>query len=113
MELLTYAFDKRRFGSAEGSGADVSGRLRSEHLLLGAVVDLPLRRGGVDGSVVAQRAAVELADHAVSDVVLFPGTGFVELAIRAGDEVGCSVLDELTLAAPCCCPPPAPLRCRW
>ncbi len=41
-----------------------------------------------------------LADHAVSDVVLFPGTGFVELAIRAGDEVGCSVLDELTLAAP-------------
>ena len=33
-------------------------------------------------------------------VVLFPGAGFVELAIRAGDEVGCSVVDELTLAAP-------------
>ncbi|OOD68168.1 polyketide synthase dehydratase domain-containing protein, partial [Mycobacterium tuberculosis] len=33
-------------------------------------------------------------------VVLFPGTGFVELALRAGDEVGCSVLQELTLQAP-------------
>ena len=31
---------------------------------------------------------------------MFPGTGFVELAIRAGDEVGCSVVDELTLQAP-------------
>ncbi|EUA42231.1 phenolphthiocerol synthesis polyketide synthase type I Pks15/1 domain protein [Mycobacterium xenopi 4042] len=41
-----------------------------------------------------------LLDHAVSDVVLFPGTGFVELAIRAGDEVGCSVVDELTLRTP-------------
>ena len=30
-----------------------------------------------------------LADHAVAGVVLFPGAGFVELAIRAGDEVGC------------------------
>lgn len=41
-----------------------------------------------------------LADHAVGDTVLFPGAGFVELAIRAGDEVGCGVIDELTLSAP-------------
>ena len=32
--------------------------------------------------------------------MLFPGAGFVELAIRAGDEVGCGVVDELNLAAP-------------
>jgi polyketide synthase 7 len=36
---------------------------------------------------------------------LFPGAGFVELAIRAGDEVGCGVLDELTLSAPLLLPP--------
>ena len=30
-----------------------------------------------------------LADHAVGGVVLLPGTGFVELVIRAADEVGC------------------------
>ena len=41
-----------------------------------------------------------LSDHAVGGVVIFPGAGFVEMAIRAGDEVGCSVVDELTLAAP-------------
>ena len=32
--------------------------------------------------------------------MLFPGAGFVELVIRAGDEVGCGVVDELNLAAP-------------
>ncbi|KOV70234.1 type I polyketide synthase, partial [Streptomyces sp. MMG1121] len=32
--------------------------------------------------------------------VLLPGTAFVELAIRAGDEVGCDRIDELTLEIP-------------
>ncbi|WP_193201200.1 acyltransferase domain-containing protein, partial [Mycobacterium tuberculosis] len=103
VELPTYAFDKRRFWlSAEGSGADVSGLGlgASEHPLLGAVVDLPASGGVVLTGRLSPNVQPWLADHAVSDVVLFPGTGFVELAIRAGDEVGCSVLDELTLAAP-------------
>ncbi|WP_152373122.1 type I polyketide synthase, partial [Mycobacterium tuberculosis] len=103
VELPTYAFDKRRFWlSAEGSGADVPGLGlgASEHPLLGAVVDLPASGGVVLTGRLSPNVQPWLADHAVSDVVLFPGTGFVELAIRAGDEVGCSVLDELTLAAP-------------
>lgn len=33
-------------------------------------------------------------------MVLFPGAGFVELVIRAGDEVGCALIEELVLAAP-------------
>ncbi|KOV70237.1 type I polyketide synthase, partial [Streptomyces sp. MMG1121] len=41
-----------------------------------------------------------LADHAVMGRVLLPGTAFVELAIRAGDEVGCDRVDELTLETP-------------
>ena len=41
-----------------------------------------------------------LADHAVAGTVLFPGAGFVELVLRAGDEVGCPVIEELTLSAP-------------
>ncbi|MBL1102878.1 polyketide synthase dehydratase domain-containing protein, partial [Streptomyces coffeae] len=32
--------------------------------------------------------------------VLLPGTAFVELAVRAGDEVGCERIEELTLSAP-------------
>ncbi|MEU0487338.1 polyketide synthase dehydratase domain-containing protein, partial [Streptosporangium sp. NPDC006013] len=41
-----------------------------------------------------------LADHAVAGTVIFPGTGFLELAVRAGDQVGCDVVEELTLTAP-------------
>ena len=41
-----------------------------------------------------------LVDHVVGETVLFPGAGFVELAIRAGDEVDCGVLEELTVSAP-------------
>ncbi|WP_435243998.1 polyketide synthase dehydratase domain-containing protein, partial [Streptomyces cucumeris] len=41
-----------------------------------------------------------LADHAIQDTVLLPGTAFLELAIRAGDEVGCDTIDELVIEAP-------------
>ncbi|MEU4899005.1 polyketide synthase dehydratase domain-containing protein, partial [Streptomyces sp. NPDC021722] len=41
-----------------------------------------------------------LADHTIGESVLLPGTAFVELALRAGDEVGCDMVEELTLYAP-------------
>ena len=41
-----------------------------------------------------------LADHVVAGQVLLPGTAFVELAVRAGDEAGCGRVEELTLEAP-------------
>ncbi|MBZ9638791.1 polyketide synthase dehydratase domain-containing protein, partial [Streptomyces sp. PSKA30] len=41
-----------------------------------------------------------LEDHAVFGTVLLPGTAFVEMALRAADEVGCGVLEELTLERP-------------
>ncbi|MFJ6131053.1 KR domain-containing protein, partial [Streptomyces griseoviridis] len=41
-----------------------------------------------------------LADHQVGDVVLLPGTAFAELAIRAGDQVGCDLVEELTVHTP-------------
>ena len=31
---------------------------------------------------------------------MLPGTAYVELAMRAGDEVGCDLVEELTLEAP-------------
>ncbi|MBW5486236.1 type I polyketide synthase, partial [Streptomyces bambusae] len=48
-----------------------------------------------------------LGDHAVAGSVLLPGTAFVELGVRAGDEVGCGRLEELTLEAPLVLPDPA------
>ena len=53
-----------------------------------------------------------LADHTVMDRILLPGTAFVELALRAGDEVGCDRIDELTLAAPLVLPEQGAVQLR-
>ena len=103
VELPTYAFERRRFWlSADETAVDAAGLglAASEHALLGAVVELPSSGGVVLTGRISSASQGWLADHAVGGVVIFPGAGFVELAIRAGDEVGCTVVDELMLAAP-------------
>ncbi|MGW7595585.1 polyketide synthase dehydratase domain-containing protein, partial [Streptomyces rubiginosohelvolus] len=71
-----------------------------DHPLVGAAVPL----AGGEGLLLTGRLGLDthpwLADHAVMGSVLLPGTAFVELAIRAGDQVGCDLLEELTLEAP-------------
>ena len=78
---------------------------RAAHPLLGAVVERPDSGGVVLTGSLSVGGSPWLADHVVDGVVLFPGAGFVELALRAGDEVGCAVVDELTLLAPLVLPP--------
>ncbi|CQD13553.1 RifB protein [Mycobacterium lentiflavum] len=104
VELPTYAFQGRRFwlppmgiGGGDLGGLGLAG---AEHGLLGAVVQRPDSGAVVLTGRLSLAAQPWLADHAVAGVVLFPGAGFVELALRAGDEVGCSVVEELTLSAP-------------
>ncbi|WP_245997835.1 polyketide synthase dehydratase domain-containing protein [Streptomyces armeniacus] len=41
-----------------------------------------------------------LADHAVLDTVILPGTAYVELALHAAHHTGCDRIEDLTLQAP-------------
>ncbi|MFI7232760.1 SDR family NAD(P)-dependent oxidoreductase [Nonomuraea angiospora] len=104
VELPTYAFQHRRYwlepATTGVSDAGGLGQSRVDHPLLGAAVELPDQGGLVLTGRISTATHPWLADHAVGETVLFPGTGFVELVVRAGDEVGCPVVEELTLEAP-------------
>ncbi|MEU9143437.1 type I polyketide synthase [Streptomyces sp. NPDC048349] len=103
VDLPTYAFDRRHYWLQPGESATDAASLGlagADHPLLGAVVRLPQSDGLVFTSRLSLRTHPWLADHAIGGMVLLPGTGLLELAVRAGDEAGCGVLDELVIEAP-------------
>ncbi|MFF2351077.1 type I polyketide synthase [Kitasatospora sp. NPDC058115] len=103
VDLPTYAFQRRRYwldtrpapGDLTGAGLRSAG-----HPLLGAAVAF----AGGEGALLTGRLSLVaqpwLAEHVVAGAVLVPGTALVDLVLRAGDEVGCELLEELTLQAP-------------
>ncbi|MFF4370907.1 type I polyketide synthase, partial [Streptomyces sp. NPDC001594] len=104
VELPTYAFQRRRHWLETASSATPDpgglGLDAAHHPLLGAAV-----RAADGGDLLltgrlSLRTHPWLADHAALGSVLLPGTAFVELALRAGESVGCDRLAELTLEAP-------------
>ena len=101
--LPTYAFQRRRFWlepGGPGGDAEDFGWAAAGHPLLGAVTTVPDTGEVLLSGRLSARDHRWLLDHELAGGVLVPGTALLELALRAGDEVGCDLVEELTLHAP-------------
>ncbi|WP_431772536.1 SDR family NAD(P)-dependent oxidoreductase [Streptomyces cucumeris] len=104
VDLPTYAFQHERFWleTSHVGGQDLSSiGLRSvDAPLLGAGVSLADDGGFLCTGRLSLSTQPWLADHALFGRTLLPGTAFVEFALRAADQVGCELVEELTIEAP-------------
>jgi len=113
VELPTYAFQREHYWLMPGAGAGdlgAAGLGRLDHPLLAAAVRVGDRDEWVFTGRLSQETHPWTQDHVVFGSVLLPGAAFVELALAAGGQVGCPVVEELVLEAPLILPDGAAMQ---
>ncbi|MEO3808927.1 SDR family NAD(P)-dependent oxidoreductase, partial [Sphaerisporangium sp. B11E5] len=101
--LPTYPFQRQRYwmdGPATGADAAQLGLVSTEHPLLGAGVQMAEDDSWVFTSRLSLGTHPWLAGHTIGDTVIIPATAFIDLAIAAGDQAGCTAVDELIVHTP-------------
>ena len=103
IDLPNYPFQRSRYWCAvpaPAGDATSLGMTPMDHPLLGAAVPLPHSDGLLLTGRLSRSTHPWLADHALWERPLLPGTAFVELAATAADRVACTMIEELVIETP-------------